>query len=192
MLLDPHHISWWTRKSHWCNLFSRSSLETSNIPGHKTSLRIVLIHYHAFNLELMNILQLQHALQNHTQDLSAVFQLDCMWFCRFGFWSGKKNPGISEDKRHLPLVPKPTLSENHLGSPEIDHQVCVFHHFWIIEVDVFKKTTTHLPHLNQSLRKTMFFLGGLKKRMNPDNVNLTFHQPQGSDVSVRSLVVNLR
>ena len=122
MLLDPHHISWWARKSHWCNLFSRSSLETSNIPGHKTSLRIVPIHYHAFNLELMNMIQFQQALQNHTQDPSndGVFQLDCTW--RLSVWVlkwEKKSRDFWWKKTPSPGAYSPTLSENHLGSPEI-------------------------------------------------------------------------
>ena len=56
----------------------------------------------------MNILQFQQALHNHTQDPSndGVFQLDCTWRLSVWFFEvGKKTPGISEDKRHLPLVP---------------------------------------------------------------------------------------
>ena len=123
MLLDPHHISWWTRKSHWCNRFSKFSLETSNIPGHKTSLRIVPIHYHAFNSELMNMIQFQQAQHNHTQDPSndGVFQLDCTW--RLSVWVyevGKKIPGFLRTRDTSTKGAETNTFHYHLSSPEIN------------------------------------------------------------------------
>ncbi len=111
MLCDPHHISGEPGKSHWCNLFSRSFLETSNIPGIQLPQKAP-IHYHALDLELKKVIQFQQALRriiHKTLQLMVFSNWTFLNLCFFGLatgWWQEKPPWCYKKPHHL-APPKP-------------------------------------------------------------------------------------